>query len=125
MIHFGERLQLLPRALQRLRDVELRPEEESIGTLELPYRFVGKVASLESNAIQPIQLDRIPNRLQKRRNVLRHARATANEAVRADTHELMRRGHTRDDREILDHHVTSELCRVRDDDVVGDVTVVA
>ena len=72
----------------------------------------------------PYSLIGLPTAFTIRRNVLRHARAAADEAVPADRRELVHRDETRQNRLLVDRHVAGELRPVRDDHAVADVAVV-
>src|SRR5688572_8331780 len=124
VLDLRERLELRSRALHRLRHVQLRSEHEPVRALQLAHDLVRKSAALEPDAVEPIQLHRVTDRLDERRNVLRHARAAADERVSPDLHELMHRRKPGKDRAILDRHVTGKLRRIRDDDAVANVTIV-
>src|SRR5688500_10415494 len=124
VLDLRERLELGASTLHRLRHVELRAEEQAVRALQLAHDLVGKAASLEPHAIEPVELHRVADRLDERRHVLRDARAAANEAVTTDLHELMHRGQPGEDRAVLHRHVTRQLRGVRDDHAVSDVAVV-
>ena len=62
------------RPLHRLRDVELRTEEDPVRALQLAQHGRVEVAALQSDGVEPVQLERIAHGLEIRRHVLRHAR---------------------------------------------------
>ena len=69
-------------------------------------------------------MHRIPRRLGVRRHILIDPRATADERVDPDPHELMNRNQAADDRAVVDGDVPGHLDGVRDDHVVADHAVV-
>src|ERR1043165_2311846 len=98
-------MQFRIRLLPRLREIELGLEEQSVGALELPSDLFGEAIALQPDRVESKQLDRVADRLDERRDVLRNARASTDEAELADLHELMHRGDAGNDRLVLDGHV--------------------
>ena len=85
---------------------------------------VRKPVALEAHHVQAVELDRVADRLHEGRNVLRDARAAADEAVPSDRRELVHGDEAGEDRLLVDRHVAGELRPIRDDDAVADVTIV-
>ena len=121
VLDLGRRCQLGCRSFPRLRHVELRPEKESIGALQLAHHLFVEPRSLEPHAVEPIELDRIADCLEERRHILRDAGTSANERVLPDPHELVHGDQSGKDGTVLDRHVSRELRAIRDDDAVTQV----
>ena len=73
-----------PGAFQRLAEVQVGIEAEAVGSLERCDRGRREVVPLQPDGVETVQLDRIADRLDERRNVLVHAGHAADECILAD-----------------------------------------
>src|SRR5689334_9042176 len=80
LLDLRKALQLFLSALARLREIQIRVEEQSIRALQLALHILGDAVALQADLVQPVEADRIPVRLHIGRHVLRNARAPASEA---------------------------------------------
>src|SRR5688572_1424694 len=124
MLYFRRARQLSRRLLARLRDIQLGPEEQSIGTLQLADDAFVEPGPRKSHAVEAIQFHRIPYGFEEWRNVLRDARASTDERVPPDLHELVHGNEPGKNRAIFDGDVPGQLRSVRDNDAVTQVTIV-
>ena len=111
-------------AFLRLREVEIGVEEEPIGALEGRDGLGRIVRAAEPDGVEPVELDRVADRLHERGDILVDAAAAADERHRADGHELVHGDQSGENRPVVHGDVARELGPVGDDDAGADVTVV-
>src|ERR1700722_5030334 len=72
LVDLGEVLQVRLGPLQRLRQIEIRPEQQAIGSLELHDRLVAETVPTEPYGVEPSQPDRVADSHHKWRHILRY-----------------------------------------------------
>src|SRR6185312_418707 len=72
LYYFGNLIHLRRDPLDRLREIELRSEQQPVCALQLENRLRGEPVPAQSYRIQSVQLHRVADRLDERRHVLRH-----------------------------------------------------
>src|SRR5690606_33428564 len=88
VLDFRIQVELGPRLLQGLRDVERGMEDQPIGALQFTAKLRRKATALEPNAVQAVEADRAACGLHVRGHVLLHSGRAPHEGVATDPDEL-------------------------------------
>ena len=84
-----------------------------------------EAGALQAHAVDGARRRPVPFGDRERHDVLVRERARGHERVRAEPRELRDAGEAADERVVLDRHVARELRAVDDDDVIGELAVMA